>query len=46
MKVAVVAQRYGPAIARRTGAQIERLPEILNRLGTFPVLAARKPGAA
>jgi hypothetical protein len=41
-----LAQRYGPAIARRTGAQIERLPEILNRLGTFPVLAARKPGAA
>ena len=41
-----LAQRYGPAIARRTCAQIERLPEILNRLGTFPVLAARKPGAA
>jgi cyclopropane fatty-acyl-phospholipid synthase-like methyltransferase len=38
-----LARRYGTAIARRTCQQIERLPEILNRLGTFPVLAARKP---
>jgi cyclopropane fatty-acyl-phospholipid synthase-like methyltransferase len=38
-----LAKRYGRGIARRTCAQIERLPEILDRLGTFPVLAARKP---
>ncbi|HEX2703821.1 MAG TPA: class I SAM-dependent methyltransferase [Solirubrobacteraceae bacterium] len=38
-----LALRYGKAVARRTGAQIDRLPEILRRLGTFPVLAARKP---
>jgi len=38
-----LARRYGATIARRTCAQIERLPEILNRLGTFPVFAARKP---
>ena len=38
-----LARRYGRTIARRTCAQIERLPEILTRLGTFPVLAARKP---
>jgi cyclopropane fatty-acyl-phospholipid synthase-like methyltransferase len=38
-----LARRYGKRIAQRTCAQIERLPEILNRLGTFPVLAARKP---
>ncbi len=38
-----LARRYGRSIARRTCAQIERLPEVLSRLGTFPVLAARKP---
>jgi ubiquinone/menaquinone biosynthesis C-methylase UbiE len=38
-----LAQRYGTAIAQRTCAQIDRLPEILTRLGTFPVLAAQKP---
>jgi|ERR1700688_625232 len=37
------ARRYGGMIARRTCASIERLPEILGRLGTFPVLAACKP---
>jgi O-methyltransferase StaMB len=41
-----LARRYGRTIARRTCAQIERLPEILERLGTFPVLAARKPADA
>jgi cyclopropane fatty-acyl-phospholipid synthase-like methyltransferase len=41
-----LAKRYGKTIARRTCAQIERLPEILSRLGTFPVLAARKPSSA
>jgi cyclopropane fatty-acyl-phospholipid synthase-like methyltransferase len=38
-----LAQRYGKAIARRVCGQIERLPEVLHRLGTFPVLAASKP---
>ena len=38
-----LARCYGKSVARRTGAQIDRLPEILRRLATFPVLAARKP---
>jgi cyclopropane fatty-acyl-phospholipid synthase-like methyltransferase len=38
-----LARRYGNWIAKRTCKQIERVPEILSRLGTFPVLAARKP---
>lgn len=38
-----LAKRYGRAIARRVCSQIERLPEVLDRLGTFPVLAASKP---
>jgi cyclopropane fatty-acyl-phospholipid synthase-like methyltransferase len=37
-----LARRYGRAIARRTCAQIARIPEILSRLGTFPVFAAQK----
>ena len=36
-----LARRYGASIARRTCARIERIPEILTRLGTFPVFAAR-----
>jgi cyclopropane fatty-acyl-phospholipid synthase-like methyltransferase len=40
-----LARCYGKSVARRTGAQIDRLPEILRRLGTFPVLGARKPSA-
>ena len=40
-----LARCCGKSVARRTGAQIDRLPEILRRLGTFPVLAARKPMA-
>jgi O-methyltransferase StaMB len=38
-----LARRYGAMIARHTRGQLERLPEVLDRLGTFPVLAARKP---
>jgi cyclopropane fatty-acyl-phospholipid synthase-like methyltransferase len=38
-------RRYGRTIAKRTCAQIERLPEILARLGTFPVFVAHKPPA-
>jgi hypothetical protein len=38
-----LAKRYGKLIARRTCAQLERLPDVLERLATFPVLAARKP---
>lgn len=38
-----LARRYGSTISQRICANIERLPEILRRLGTFPVLAARKP---
>jgi cyclopropane fatty-acyl-phospholipid synthase-like methyltransferase len=41
-----LARCYGRSVARRTGAQIDRLPEILRRLGTFPVIAARKPATA
>lgn len=37
-----LATRYGSSVARRTTTQIERLPEILRRIATFPVLAARK----
>jgi cyclopropane fatty-acyl-phospholipid synthase-like methyltransferase len=38
-----LSRRYGRRIAQRTCRHIERLPEILDRLGTFPVVAARKP---
>jgi cyclopropane fatty-acyl-phospholipid synthase-like methyltransferase len=38
-----LATRYGPLIAKRTCERIERVPEILSRLATFPVFAARKP---
>lgn len=38
-------QRYGPAIARRTGDRLARVTEILERLGTFPVFAAAKPSS-
>jgi cyclopropane fatty-acyl-phospholipid synthase-like methyltransferase len=38
-----LAKRYGAGVARRTAAQIERLPAILARIAAFPVLAAEKP---
>lgn len=41
-----LAKRYGKAIARRVCGQIERLPEVLHRLATFPVLSAHRPAEA
>ena len=47
----VVSQRYGSALTRRALAQLELMPAVLKRIGTFPVIAATKsqpapPGVA
>lgn len=38
----VVAERYGSLLARRAMAQLERMPTVLERIGTFPVIAASR----
>jgi len=38
-----LARCYGKFGRATHGREIDRLPEILRRLATFPVLAARKP---
>lgn len=41
-----VEARYGKRIAAQSLANLKRLPAILRRYGSFPVISARKPAAA
>ena len=38
----VVSERYGSTLTRRALAQLELMPAVLKRIGTFPVIAATK----
>jgi cyclopropane fatty-acyl-phospholipid synthase-like methyltransferase len=38
----VVSERYGTALTRRALTQLELMPAVLKRIGTFPVIAATK----